>query len=165
VCQTHPQSERWAAANLRQAGYRVFLPQHVVIRRDPVLRTMTRQVTVPLFTSYLFVHLHANDPWAPVWYSPGVARMLGSEWGKPHPCPDGAVEALEATQELRASIPRPDASWAPGTPCRLATGSLKDHEGVVLAVNRLTATVGLLLFGQMREVSVPVSSLAPRNAE
>jgi len=82
----------------------------------------------------------------------------------PEAVPDGAVSVLQATQELRASIPRPDASWAPGTPCRLATGSLKDHEGVVLAVNRLTATVGLLLFGQMREVTVNVTSLMPRES-
>ena len=165
ACQTHPQSERWAAANLRQAGYLTYLPLYTTRVRDRVLHTLIHEVERPLFTGYLFVQLAETQPWTPIWHTPGVARMLGSGQRKPDMVRAGAVEAVQAGDASRRSVQAPGASWAPGTPCRLATGSLKDHEGVVLAVNRLTATVGLLLFGQMREVTVRLDCLIPRGSD
>jgi len=164
VCQTHPQAERWARDQLRNQGYEVYLPLHTVTRRDPVLRTLTRQVEAPLFTSYLFVCIRSPH-WSPIAHTLGVRRLLMSA-GNPYILRDGIVSTLEASAASRLYPPTdPPSQWPPGTPCALANGSLKGHEGVVLSVNRLTATVGLLLFGQMREVSVPLTSLAPRNAE
>jgi hypothetical protein len=49
VITTHPQAERWACANLARRGYACFVPTFIARRRDPVLRTLTRLVEVPLF--------------------------------------------------------------------------------------------------------------------
>src|SRR5262247_2667964 len=84
VAQTNPQAERWAQANLQRSGYPTFLPLMLASRRDPVLKSVTRTVEVPLFAGYLFVVCGPDDPWVPVRYTPGVARLVGRKGGKPH---------------------------------------------------------------------------------
>jgi transcriptional antiterminator RfaH len=160
VCQTHPQAERWARDNLTRQGFTTYLPLHSVIRRDPVLRTMTRHLEVALFTSYLFVI--PGGHWSPICHTQGIRRLLMSD-GKPHLIPDSAVTALQATEALRQSPPEPGAQWQPGSPCRIAAGAFRDHDAVVLDVSRHNARVALLCFGQMREMHIPTEALAPRS--
>jgi len=164
VCRTYPQAERWARDNLRHQGYNAFLPLCLVLRRDRVLRTLTHQVEAPLFVGYLFVRCERRDVWRPIRETPGVHSIIHDGNGIQY-APDAAVSALQATEASRRTPTTPGALWAAGDPCKPAHGPFAGHDAVVLSVNRLTATVGLLLFGQMREVSVPVTSLAPRNAE
>ena len=164
VIHTHPQAERWACANLNRAGYRTFLPLHTVKRRDPVLRTMTRLVEVPLFVSYAFVSLAPTDPWVPIRYTPGVHSLLMSG-PRPSINASHAVSVLEASQELRRSIAPSGASWAPGAPCSPAVGTpFAGHPAVVteiLSGNR--AMIAMMLFGELRQVSVDVRCLVARD--
>lgn len=159
VCQTHPQAERWASANLNRQGYTAYLPLRTVTRRDPATPTLTRLVEVPLFSSYLFVV--PGTHWSPICHTLGVLRLLMAG-PNPHIVPDGLVEAVEAGQELRAAPTPENAKWAPGTPCSLATGAFTGHEAVVLSATRSNARVGLVLFGHLREVSVPLNCLKAR---
>ena len=162
VIHTHPQAERWACANLNRAGYRTFLPLHTVKRRDPVLRTMTRLVEVPLFVSYAFVSLAPTDPWVPIRYTPGVHSLLMSG-GKPNINATGSVDALHAVQALAATAEPKEAQWAPGDAVAPATGPFKGHEAVVIELRGLeTALIAMLLFGELRQVSVDVNSLVAR---
>ena len=164
VIHTHPQAERWACDGLNRAGYRTFLPLYAAKRRDPVLRTMTRLVELPLFTSYAFVLLGQHDPWVPIRYTPGVHSLLMSG-GQPNIAARASIEALEASQELRRSIAPPNASWAPGMPCSPAVGSpFAGHHAVVTEIlpgNR--ARIAIMMFGELRQVSVDVSSLVARD--
>ena len=162
VVHTHPQAERWACANLNRAGYRTFLPLHLVKRRDPVTRSMTRLVEVPLFVSYAFVSLAPTDPWVPIRYTPGVHSLLMSG-PRPSVNASHAVSVLEASQELRRSIAPSGASWASGMPCSPATGTpLAGHPAVVISVTGQRAIIAMLLFGELRQVSVDVNSLVAR---
>jgi transcription antitermination factor NusG len=164
VCQTHPQSERWAHQNLTRLGYRVYLPLYVCRVRDRVLRTMTRIVERPLFTGYVFTALTDADPWTPVRYCPGVRAILGlSEAGKPQYARAGAVDALRALDASRLLPMRPDASWPPGTPCSLRKGHpFEGHEAVVISSGHEMALVSMVCFGQLREITVSLDALAPR---
>ena len=163
VVHTHPQAERWACDGLNRAGYRTFLPLYAAKRRDPVLRTMTRLVELPLFTSYAFVLLGQHDPWVPIRYTPGVHSLLMSG-GLPNIAARASIEALEASQELRRSIAPPNALWAPGMPCSPAVGSpFAGHHAVVTEIlpgNR--ARIAIMMFGELRQVSVDVNSLVAR---
>ena len=161
VIHTHPQAERWACANLNRAGYRTFLPLHLVKRRDPVTRSMTRLVEVPLFVSYAFVSLAPTDPWVPIRYTPGVHSLLMSG-GKPNINASGAVSALHAVQALAATAGPKEAQWAPGDAVAPAAGPFKGHEAVVLELRGETALIAMLLFGELRQVSVDVNSLVAR---
>ena len=164
VIHTHPQAERWACDGLNRAGYRTFLPLYTAKRRDPVLRTMTRSVELPLFTSYAFVLLGQHDPWVPIRYTPGVHSLLMSG-GQPNIAAMASIEALEASQELRRSIAPSGASWASGMPCSPATGTpFAGHPAVVVSVNREIAQIALVLFGELRTVSIAVGSLVARDA-
>ena len=161
VIHTHPQAERWACDGLNRAGYRTFLPLYTAKRRDPVLRTMTRSVELPLFTSYAFVLLDQHDPWVPIRYTPGVHSLLMSG-GQPNIAAMASIEALEASQELRRSIAPPGASWVPGMPCSPGNGVFTGHPAVVVSVDRGTAKVAIMMFGELRTVSIDVSSLVAR---
>ena len=161
VIHTHPQADRWACDGLNRAGYRTFLPLYAAKRRDPVLRTMTRLVELPLFTSYAFVLLGQHDPWVPIRYTPGVHSLLMSG-GLPNIAARASIEALEASQELRRSIAPPGSLWRPGMPCSLATGAFTGHPAVVIEVERQIAKVAIVMFGELRQVSVDVNSLVAR---
>jgi transcriptional antiterminator RfaH len=154
VCQTHPQAERWAAENLRRQGYAHYLPLIRVRRRDPVLRTLTRQVDVPLFANYLFVALGSRDPWTPVTNTRGVARLLMDQ-GRPATVATPIVEALQAGEDARRSIQQPGDAWQPGAPCKLASGAFDGHDAVVTKLLARGVRVAVLCFGAMQEITVP----------
>ena len=161
VIHTHPQAERWACANLNRAGYRTFLPLHLVKRRDPVTRSMTRLVEVPLFVSYAFVSLAPTDPWVPIRYTPGVHSLLMSG-GKPNINATVVVEGLRAVLGRPAPIEPPDAIRRAGAAVAVGNGPLAGHQAVVVSVAGNRAMIALLLFGELRTVSVDVTSLVAR---
>jgi len=161
VCQTHPQAEHWAAENLRRQGYTHYLPLIRVRRRDPVLRTLTRQVDVPLFQGYIFVALGPRDPWTPVTNTRGVARLLMDQ-GRPATVATPIVEALQAGEDARRSIQQPGAAWQPGAPCKLAAGAFDGHDAVVIELRPRGVRVAVLCFGAMQEITVPQHWLEAR---
>jgi hypothetical protein len=161
VITTHPQAERWACANLARRGYACFVPTFIARRRDPVLRTLTRLVEVPLFAGYAFVHLDRRDPWTPVRYAPGV-RMLLMDRDRVQFTRPGTVEALQQSEAFRRAVPPPDSVWAPGMPCSLTTGGFRDRPAVLVAIDGGVAIVALPMLGELRELTVPVDRLVLR---
>jgi transcription antitermination factor NusG len=165
VVSTHPQAERRATHHLAQQGYTTFLPLYAARRRDRVVKTMFHTVETPLFPSYAFARFDARrDPWRPILSTPGVFDLIRNRCtGMPEPVRAGAVEALEASQDARRCLPAQNASWAPGTPCRPATGIMAGIPGVVLNVQRETATVSLMFLGHLREITLPLDCLTSRD--
>jgi transcriptional antiterminator RfaH len=164
VVSTYPQAERRALDHLQQQGYQAYLPLCTIRRRDRVLRTLFHPVEVPLFPSYAFVSFDPqHDPWRPIVNTLGVYALLRRPDGIPNPVAMGSVEALQALDALRRSIAPPGASWASGIPCSPATGTpFAGHPAVVVSVDRGKAIIAMLLFGELRQVSVDVSSLVAR---
>jgi transcription antitermination factor NusG len=160
VVHTHPQAERWAAQNLQRQGYAAYLPTHTVRIRDRTIPTLTRPVERPLFTSYLFVAVPLTL-WGPIRHTLGVRSLLMSG-EKPYLLPEAVWNALQAGEALRRAIAPPGASWAPGTPCSPGNGVFTGHPAVVISVDRGKAIIAMLLFGELRQVSVDVNSLVAR---
>jgi transcriptional antiterminator RfaH len=165
VVTSHPQAERRAAQHLAEQGYEAYLPLLAVQRRDAAIRSLKHTVLVPLFSRYLFVRFdNGRDPWRPILSTLGVATLLRrQDTGIPEPCPEAAISALQATEASRRSLTPARAAWAPGAVCAPANGILAGHRAVVLRVTRSHATVALMLLGALREVTLPLDSLAPAN--
>jgi transcriptional antiterminator RfaH len=164
VVSTYPQAERRALDHLEQQGYQAYLPLCTIRRRDRVLRTLFHPVEVPLFPSYAFVSFDPqHDPWRPIVNTLGVYALLRRPDGIPNPVARGSVEALQALDELRRYIAPPGASWASGMPCSPAMGTpFAGHPAVVVSVDREIAQIALVLFGELRTVSIAVGSLVAR---
>lgn len=158
VVQSHPGAERWAAANLLRSGYPVYLPLHAVTRRDPVTRSMTRTVEVPLFGNYLFAEMGAGSPWTPIRYTQGVRCLLMTD-GKPGHVDAGVLSVLQAGEASRRSIVPPGTLYAAGEAVSLRTGALAGHHGVVLTTTPTHAVVALILLGGLRRVTVRLDAL------
>jgi len=159
VCQTHPQAERWALANLTRQGFTAYLPMTTALRRDRATPTLRHRVSVPLFSGYLFVV--PGSLWAPIRSTAGVARLLMAGL-KPHMLAEGAVEGLQAGEASRRTNIPSGALWTPGAACVVARGAGCGLTGAVVSVNGDMATVVLMLFGQLREVRIGVDCLRPR---
>ena len=163
VCQTNPQAERWAQSNLSRRGYQTYLPMCAVRRRDRVIPSLWHTVETPLFGNYLFIRFDPeHDPWTPIRYSPGVLRLVVSGHAGPERVPHGIVEALQAGDDARRSIAPLHASWPPGTACSVSVGPFRGHDAVVIGTRDGRTLVGVMCFGAMREVSVSVDCLIPR---
>jgi transcription antitermination factor NusG len=165
---TQPQAETWAASNLTTAGYRVWFPTSVVQRRDRATPTIRHAVTVPLFPRYGFIAFdHRDTSWSPIRNTPGVVDLVrcGS---LPAYTADTAVTALrialDGAEAAAASIDAQDARRRVGARVAPGNGSpFAGHHAVVteiLPANR--ARIAIMMFGELRQVSVDVSSLVAR---
>jgi transcriptional antiterminator RfaH len=162
VCYTNPQAERWAETGLRRQGYTTFLPLIAVRRRDRVLRSLWHTVEVPIFSRYLFIRFnHRAESWSPIRDTPGVRDLIriGAEVQY---APEAAVSALEAAIAERATHGPETTQWAPGAPVALLAGALRGHPAVVLSTHGEHATLAVLLFGALRQVTAPVAWLVAR---
>jgi len=161
VATCRPRADRWAQFNLHRLGYTCYRPTYAVRVASP--HGGSHVETRSLFPGYLFIRFDAAAAsWSPIRDTPGVADLVRAGPSVAYARP-GAVEALQATDELRA-IPTPaSASWAPGMPCSPATGVLAGAPAVVVDTNGLVATVAVMMLGQLRHVSVPVDSLVGRD--
>lgn len=158
---TKPRAEQWTADNLYRAGYEVYLPMTAVRRRGRTTRRYS-MVQVPLFSNYLFIAHEPGSPWRGIRGAPGVGKLLLDGW-QPQYARIGVIEMLQATEEMRRN-PAPKPSWKPGAACLIDRGAFRDHEGVVVEMQKASARVGLFIFGQLRDVTVPIDSLMPREA-
>lgn len=159
--QTYPQAERWTQTNLQQRGYHTYLPLYAAHVPDRLIRSSRLLLLRPLFPRYLFVELSTDDPWTPIRYSPGVYKLLMND-GKVVYARKGAVEALREGDAQRATPALENARWAPGAAVAVANGMFQGVPAVVLSVGKDMALIAMLMLGQLREVAVDLSNLAPR---
>jgi len=165
VIASHPQAERRAHQHLQEQGYQTYLPLRTVRRRDRVLRTLFHPVDVPLFTGYLFTRFDAlRDPWRPILSTLGVFALIRRPDGMPNPVAEADFQAVQAVEALRRSITPPGALWAPGMPCSPVATPFAGHPAVVLEVDGQTAKIALVMFGELRTVTIGVECLRATGA-
>jgi transcription antitermination factor NusG len=158
---TRPRAEQWTADNLYRVGYEVYLPMAAVRRRDRITSRYS-VVQLPLFINYLFIAHEPGSPWRGIRGAPGVGKLLLDGF-RPQYARVGVIEMLMATEEERRN-PTPEPSWKPGVACMIDGGAFSGHEGVIVEVRGSSARVGLFMFGQLRDVTVPIDSLMPRGS-
>jgi transcription antitermination factor NusG len=160
VVHTHPQAERWAAQNLSRSGYVTYLPMLTVIRHDRVTRTMTRRVQIPMFSRYLFVQHDQDDLWRPIRETPGVKAVL-TNGSRLQYANAGQISALRAAEAQAASSTQ-DSGWkAPGTLVALRWGCFQGHRAVITAIRDDIADIAMIMFGQLRNLSIHLDCLVP----
>jgi transcription antitermination factor NusG len=137
-----------------RVGHEVYLPMATVRRRDSSV------AQVPLFSSYLFIAHEPGSPWRGIRGAPGVGKLL-LDGHRPQYARIGVIELLQATEEARRN-PAPEPAWKPGAACTVERGPFSGHDGVIVGVRGASARVGLFVFGQLREVSMPIGNLMPR---
>lgn len=150
---TMPNHERVVLAALRKKGVEAFLPLHRVLCRR---NGSKKWVEVPLFRSYVFVHVSPRS-WE--YYqaidAPGCLYILSNR-GTPLPIPESEIEAL------RILVSQPDYElivyerlWV-GRDVLLVDGPFKGATGKLVRVNRekFCFVVNISLLG--RSVSVDV---------
>lgn len=147
VIRTHPQAESRAVRAIELRGYQTYLPSCVVGREKPH--------AAPLFPRYAFVAI-GQQPWTPVRYAPGVDQLLMNGM-RPAFVPDEAVEVLQAGEGVRLVVPPVGAHWRPGDACKV-----NELEGVVHAINGDRAHIGVVMFGELRNIDVEVQRLRVR---
>lgn len=158
VVNTLPHQEARAEVNLRQQGYRPWLPSMKRVRRH-ARRVDT--VAAPLFPGYLFVELDVeSEAWGPINGTFGVRRLLCHR-ERPAPMPAGFVEALRQTADGDGFLSAPE-TLGPGQKVRLIAGPLVDCVGTLMHLAS-NGRVGLLLHLLGQDVSAVVSRrmLAP----
>ena len=150
LAHTLPKSEWKAELHLRAQGFRTYLPQiEKTIRHARQLRT----VLTPLFPRYLFVILDLErDRWLSVRSTVGVARLFGSQDGRPVPVPVGVVEALIARSA--GNLMQLDSGLVKGQHVRILRGPFADFVGTL---ERLDAAGRVQVLLEMMGTAVPVT--------
>ena len=162
VLETNGGKADFAEANLKRAGYETFQPLVRVLKRDPILKTLTRKVDVPCFPGYLFVKFCAlTDPWRwPVLKTQGVRRIFCTMTDRPIPVPRGEIERLIAEAEVRRVIDSELPPFAAGTELVVTAGPFADHAGVCQWSSETRTKLLLQMLGS--EVVVEVARGAVR---
>jgi len=153
---TRPFHERNVHDILRKKGIEVFLPTrlHLNYRR--------KLIEVPLFRSYLFVHV---EPKAPFFYqvldTPGVVKIL-SYRGIPLPADDEEIESLKILVANAKDELLPYPSMKKGDCVVIIDGPLKGARGYIDSVDaeKLEFVVNITLLG--RSVAVKVDPAVVR---
>jgi transcription antitermination factor NusG len=146
---TLPQNERSTARNLDLREVESFVPTYETER---VWKNRQRvKLTLPLFPSYLFVRVLAQER-GRVLQCPGVVRIVGSQ-RQPIPVPDHAIEFLRS--DATSSKIEPYHELIEGQRVRITSGAMKGLEGVLLRrSNQLRFIITIDLIG--RHVAVEV---------
>lgn len=126
VVQSLPHREAGAAMQLRNQGFRVFLPLRLKTWRH-ARRIETRRVS--FFPGYLFVALDIDrDRWRSVNGTFGVLRLVTCGEVRPAAVPQGIVEALMAEADELGCLLLDDRLQA-GQAVRILAGAFADRIG------------------------------------
>jgi len=145
VVQAQPQREQLAVKELRQQGFRTFLP---VLRHPEKVRhgKILAPRLEPLFPKYLFVQLDlSTERWRSINGTRGVTRVMCMDEHRPSPVPREAMLRLLAAGEMidvmAAGLP-----FNPGDTVEFEAGSFKGKQALVTlcAADRVTLLLDLL---------------------
>lgn len=167
VVQTKPGQEYRAAKELRNQSFGVYVAK--TYRRQRMDGKRVHPVASLRFTSYIFVAFDPDlEEHGPISNTRGVAHLMCTHSGEPHPIPDRIIEALRgcADEELadctKRSRPSEASKLRPGAQVRLKTSDLfRGRTGQVLAVERGVVHVlcGMMVLSP-QEVDVEVVNLS-----
>jgi transcriptional antiterminator RfaH len=158
VARTEPKREAAAVHFLRLAGYSTYLPRIAERRSRGGRRIVT---AVPLFPSYLFVHIQSGW-WAARW-SVGVAGLVTTGGSMPAKVPDHVLEELRGREGKDGCVLLPEAPRLKAGDRIRITGGLLAGAGGLYAGQRSGERVVVLLslLGAQRLAVLPESAIAP----
>jgi len=134
--------EKSVAKHLLVRNIEYFLP--LCVARHKWKNGQKPLVELPLFPSYIFVHI-GTEEWRSVQETPGVLTLLGGSARKESVMLDEEIQALRDGLSLRQAEPHP--LLRVGQRARILTGALAGLEGVVVRKNnslRVVLTVNAI---------------------
>jgi transcription antitermination factor NusG len=146
---TASRHEKRVSTQLSERAVESFLPMYRTVHRWKN-RTQA-MLELPLFPSYVFVRIPANEK-AAVLQVPGVLGLVGSS-REAWPLPDSEIETLRAGLDQRKPEPHP--YLVVGDRVRITSGPLAGMEGVLLQQKNALRVV-LTLDRIMKSISVEV---------
>jgi transcriptional antiterminator RfaH len=158
VVNTLPHQEARAECNLHRQGFGAWLPAFRKARRHA---RRIDSVVVPLFPSYLFVHLDIETArWRSINGTFGVVKLL-CNGDAPQPVPDGLVDEIMRRRNGDGLVQLPSRQFAIGEALRVAVGPFADWVGLYEGMSGRDRVVLLLsMLGRKVKATVPVAGLA-----
>lgn len=149
---TAPRHEKRVAQHLSQREIEFYLPLYRSVRKWSDGSKVT--LDLPLFPSYLFVHIRRSER-VSVLKVPGALAVVGGTGRQPVPLPDETIDALRTGLHLRSPEPYP--LLTVGKRARICSGALAGMEGVVVR-KKNSLRVVLTLEHIMQSIAVEVSA-------
>ena len=158
VVATKPNCEKTAELNLRQQGFKVFLPLIEKTRRHA---RRVEKVFRPFFPSYLFVQFDAAImSWHSINGTIGVRHILTNN-GRPQPIAENFVETLFCKLNELGVINEHEQYFSVGSKVEVATGVMKGHLATILSADS-SGRVNILLSMMGRDI---ISTISAKNLE
>jgi transcription antitermination factor NusG len=147
---TRPRHEKKVHAMLLEKEVIVFLP---LVERIRQWKDRKMRITVPLFSSYVFVNFNYRDRYT-LFQTPGIVKIINFR-GEPAVIPDWQIDSLKKMLESPSTL-RPERYVRPGEIVEVMEGPFKGLRGMVVKQkneNRLVLTID----GIMQSVSVEIA--------
>ena len=157
---TKPRREAVAEENLRNQGFRVYLPRLATERRRGGKWVSSLE---PLFPRYLFLAAGRSQTFAPVRSTLGVASMV-SFGGQPAVVPHSVIDALKSREDPDTGACDERAPLKPGDQVEFRAGPFAGLDGVFSMESGEDRVYVLLEFlGKLNRVKVDRNWLVPAN--
>ena len=124
---TKSRHEKTAYANLKEAGYEVYLPLQ---KKQKKWKDRKKIVEVPLISSYVFVRIKPYQLYK-VLDTRGISRYIQFA-GRPATVRDEEIEIMQKALEQKTEIEVIDGVIKEGTPVRLTSGIFNNYQGKVI---------------------------------
>jgi len=149
VVYTNPRGEKKAELRLQEKGIETFLPLQEVVKQ---WSDRKKKIQVPLFNSYLFVHIDLKKEHLSVLQTYGVVRFV-RDLGAPAVVRDAEIEAVRYL--LQNYIELSAESLEPGQQVEVKSGSFQGQQGMIREVRNGYLVLELESIGQRLRAKMP----------
>jgi len=154
---TTSRHEKRVAQHLSQHQIECYLPLYRAERKWSDGSRVTLEL--PLFPSYLFIHIPRNER-TRVLGIPGALAVVGGTGGEPAALPDATIDSLRTGLKLRSAQPHPFVTA--GQKVRIRSGAFAGFDGIVVrSKNCFRVVLTLEHIMQSYAVEVDLSDLEP----
>ncbi len=126
VLYTKPRNEKKAAARLQEAGYETYCP---VIKTLKQWSDRKKKVSVPMFPSYIFIHIDEASRHGPL-NDPGVLNYVYWQ-GKPAVLRERELEAIREIEEKGSEVKVQSDGFEKGQFIEIPDGPFRGMTGTV----------------------------------
>lgn len=128
---TRSRAEKKVAEELKQNNIEHYLPLYKTLRQ---WSDRKKKVEVPLFTSYIFVHISVEHTYFDVLNTPGVVCFIKFS-NKPAPIPEKDIEKIRTIVASGLPVEQVEPNeLAKGDKIEIINGPLKNYHGELIKV-------------------------------
>jgi transcriptional antiterminator RfaH len=154
LLQCKARQDRRAQEHLMRQGFECFAPSFTT---QTIRAGKLRELEQPLFPSYVFIHMGAQDSWLSLRSTRGVNRVVAF-CGQPCRVQDAIVDHLKQ----RCAAMGPKAALAPGDRVQVRIGECADVDAIFLSMDGEQRVMLLLnILNREQQIQVRLASLQP----